>query len=345
MITGVYRAGLPAAALALALGGTAGCSARPDDGSAATRWAETRRLMGVPWTITACGIEEAAARTAIDAAFAEVARIERVLSDYDPDSELSRLSARSPMVEAVPVSDDLWAVLVRSAEIRDASAGAFDVSVGPLTTLWRRARRSERLPTREKLDAALAAVGPAAVELDPARRAVRLPLAGTRLDAGGIGMGYAADRALDVLARHGVAAAMIDASGDVVVSGPPPGTAGWRIALHPLGRGAGGGRTLVLTHAAVTTSGDAAQAVTIDGRRYSHIVDPRSGLGVPGPAAVTVVARDGTTADALATAASVLGPEAGVTMIARFPGVAALFSWQDGQGRWQEAASQGWPKP
>ena len=136
---------------------------------------------------------------------------------------------------------------------------------------------------------------------------------------------------------------MIDASGDIVVSGPPPGTSGWRIARDPLGRGPGTDPPLVLAHAAVTTSGDARQAVEIDGRRYSHIVDPRTGVGVAGPAAVTVIAGDGATADALATAASVLGPEAGPAVIARFPGATALFTWQDGQGKRREAASPGWP--
>jgi len=300
--------------------------------------------MGVSWTITVCSAAEPAARTAIAAAFAEVERLERLLSDYDPESELSRLSARAPMPEPVAVSPDLWNVLVRAAEIREATDGAFDISVGPLTTLWRRARKSGRLPPPEKLTAALAAVGPGAVELDRARRGVRLPRAGTRLDAGGIGMGYAADRALEVLARHGITAAMIDASGDVVVSDPPPGTAGWRIARAPLGGGPDTAPPLVLANAAVTTSGDAEQAVEIDGRRYSHIVDPRTGLGVAGPAAVTVIAGDGATADALATAASVLGPEAGPAAIARFPGATALFTWQDGQGGRREAASPGWPR-
>ncbi|MFM8984535.1 MAG: FAD:protein FMN transferase, partial [Planctomycetia bacterium] len=163
--------------------------------------------------------------------------------------------------------------------------------------------------------------------------------------AGGIGMGYAADRALAVLADRGIQAAMIDASGDVVVSGPPPGSPGWRIARDPLGRGPGAGAPLVLVHAAVTTSGEARQFVEIEGRRWSHIVDPRNGLGVPGPAAVTVVARDGATADALATAASVLGPEVGTAVIDTFPGAGALFTWQDGQGGVHEAASAGWPRP
>jgi len=343
MIQEVYRTRFVAAALALAACGCAGCEWSGIRGQVGGRWAETRRLMGVGWTITVCATDEAGARAAIDAAFAEVARIERVLSDYDPESELARLSARAPLAEAVPVSADLWRVLVRAAEIRDATAGAFDLSVGPLTTLWRRARRAERLPPPDKLAAALAAVGPGAVELDHPRRAVRLPLAGTRLDAGGIGMGYAADRALEVLARHGIAAAMIDASGDVVVSGPPPAAAGWRVALDPLGRGGSAGRTLVLSHAAVTTSGDAAQFVEIDGRRYSHVVDPRTGLGVSGPAAATVIARDGATADALATAASVLGREAGAAAVERFPGAAALFTWQDAEGGRHTSATAGWP--
>lgn len=345
MIREVYRTAVTAAALALVVGAAVGCTRPAGGDAAAARWAETRPLMGVSWTITVAGVDEAAARPAIAAAFAEVARLERVLSDYDPGSELARLSALAPMPEAVAVGDDLWRVLVRAAEIRDATDGAFDVSVGPLTTLWRRARKSERLPPPEKLAAALAAVGPAAVELDPARRAVRLPRAGTRLDAGGIGMGYAADRALEVLARHGVEAAMVDASGDVVVSGPPPGSDGWRIALDPLGHGAATtDNVIVLAHAAVTTSGDARQFVEIEGRRYSHVVDPRTGLGVAGPAAATVVARDGTTADALATAASVLGHGAGPAVIGRFPGSAALFTWQDAQGGMHKAATAGWPR-
>jgi thiamine biosynthesis lipoprotein len=155
-----------------------------------------------------------------------------------------------------------------------------------------------------------------------------------RLDLGGIGMGYAADRALEVLERHGIAAAMIDASGDVLVSGPPPGTAGWRIAVAPLGPGDAAGQ-LVLVHTAVTTSGDAFQAVEIDGRRYSHIVDPRTGIGVAGPAAVTVVARDCATADAVATAASVLGPDRSAGLLA------GLVEWCPEWGRRLLAAVTG----
>ncbi len=326
MISRFYRtSAITTLALAFALAN--GISPAKDPGVAGERISETRRLMGVPWTVSVYAADQATGSRAIAAAFTEISRLERVLSDYQPASELSQLSARAAEPEPIVVSDDLWQVLVRAEEFRRRADGAFDISVGPLTSLWRQSRRSGHLPRADKLAAARAAVGPGAVEFHADRQAVRLPKAGSRLDPGGIGMGYAADRALDVLEAHGIEAALIDASGDVVVSGPPPGTTGWRIAVAPLEPG-GEAETLVLTHAAVTTSGDAYQAVEIEGIRYSHIVDPRTGLGVPGPAAVTVIAADATTADALATAASVLGPEAAPAVIATYPDTSARFVWR-----------------
>jgi len=338
-----YRAFPKAAALAvLATAVAAGC--RPP--AADVRVTETRRFMGVPWTITVHAADEAAGRAAIGAAFTEIDRLERILSDYDPESELSRLSAAAPTAAPVSVSGDLWRVLDRAVALRDRTNGGFDPTVGRLTAIWRQARRSERLPVPDKLAAAIDTVGPGSLVLAPDSQAVLLPKAGTRLDLGGIGMGYAADRALAVITAAGIEAAMVDASGDVAVSGPPPGTPGWRIMVAPLGRGvaqpAAVPGPLVLAHAAVTTSGDAFQAVEIDGRRYSHIVDPRTGLGVPGPAAVTVVAPDCTTADSLATAASVLGPESGLALVAATPGCAARFVWREGETT-RSASTPAWP--
>ena len=360
----VYRLGFPAAAWGVlvvlvvdAAGGGDERIAAPAEPTApppaVARLVETRRFMGVPWTITLYA-DETTGRRAIAAAFAEVARLERVLSDYDPESELSRLSATGPAAEPVPVGADLWRVLERSVAIRDATGGAFDITVGPLTTLWRRSRGSGRLPPPDKLAVARQAVGPDTLVLDPAARAARLLRAGMRLDPGGIGRGDAIDRALEILAAQGVSAALVDCSGDVAVSGPPPGTSGWRIAVRPFGVGgpdeAAAAETLVLVHAAVTTSGDAYQAVEIDGVRYGHIVDPRTGLGVRDGPAVTVVAPLATTADALATALCVLGPAEGLAVLERFPGSAARFAWRgDPADRAAPAAgtrivrSPGWP--
>ena len=333
----VYRQSWGKAALFL----VTACSLACRSGPVPERMSETRRLMGVPWTITLYAPSQAVGQAALTAAFAEVARLEAILSDYDPHSEVSRLSAAAPLTEPVPVGEDLWQVLERSVAFRDASDGAFDPTVGPLTALWRQARRSGRLPRPEKLAAARAAVGAHALRLADRGEAVHLPQAGTRLDLGGIGMGYAADRVLAVLRDRGITAALVDASGDIAVSGPPPGATGWRIAVRGLPGQGTAGPTLLLANAAVTTSGDAFQAVEIDGIRYSHIVDPRTGLGVVGPAAVTVIAEDGTAADALATAASVLGPAEGAELIARFPDCAARFVWQ-AEGRVHESTTASW---
>jgi thiamine biosynthesis lipoprotein len=232
-------------------------------------------------------------------------------------------------------------VLDRADEIRGLTDGAFDITVGPLTTLWRQSRRSGYLPRQDKLVAARSAVDGAAVVLDRKARTASLTRPGMRLDPGGIGMGYAADRVLTVLAGRGIASAMVDASGDVAVSAAPPGADGWRIEVAPM-PGDRTGQVVVLENAAITTSGDARQFVEIEGRRWSHIVDPRTGLGVAGPAAVTVIAPDCTTADAVATAASVLGHERGPAMIAKFPGVSARFVWRDGEAV-SDAVTPGWP--
>jgi thiamine biosynthesis lipoprotein len=333
----------------------------------------TRRLMGVPWTITAHAADGPAAAPALGRAIGraldEVERLEGVLSDYDPESELSRLSAAAPVTRVV--SGDLWHALETSRRFRDLTGGAFDPTVGPLTSLWRQSRRSGRLPDPDRLARARAACGPETFALDAATKTVRLTRPGMRLDLGGIGMGLAADAAMRVLREAGIRSAMIDASGDILVSGPPPGRQSWRIrverlrtrtsagaapaarasgAADPAGlsaegrsdKGAGEPLVIELVDAAVTTSGDAFQAVEIDGVRYGHIVDPRTGLGVRGPLSVTVIGRDCTTADAMATAACVLGPVEGLRLIESFPGAAAAFQWLE-DGNLRRRTSSRWP--
>lgn len=311
---------------------------------AEVRVSESRRLMGVPWTITAFAATREAGRAAVAEAFTEVERLEEILSDYDPGSELSRLSAAAPTVDPVRLGDDLWRVLSAAVAWRERSDGAFDPTVGPLTTLWRQARRAGVMPRPDKVAAARQAVGAATLALDAERRAAALREPGMRLDLGGIGMGYAVDRALAALAARGVTRALVDASGDIAAAGPPPGAAAWRIEVAALaGREGPAERGVVdLVHAAVTTSGDAFQAVEIEGVRYSHVVDPRTGLGVVGPAAVTVIAPDAMTADAVATAASVLGPEAGPAFVEAVPGAAARFVVGTGDGRRVVCTSR-WP--
>lgn len=277
--------------------------------------------------------EEAAA-----AALTRVSDLDSRLSDYQADSELSRLSRTAGSGEAIDVSDDLWNVLSAAHQFSEASSGAFDVTVGPYVRLWRRARRTGQLPSGERLKQARTSVGYSLVELVDAERRVRLKRPGMRLDLGGIAKGYAADEALEVLREHGIGRALVDAGGDLSVGEAPPGQRRWRIAIAPLReesaeRGPAsrdqehaGARVLLLSNCGVATSGDAYQFVEFEGRRYSHIVDPRTGMGVVGSSSVTVVAPDGMTADALASAVSVLGPEQGMALIEKSPGAAALVA-------------------
>ena len=266
--------------------------------------------------------DEAAAHAASTAAFARIRGLTGVFSDYDPQSELLRLCESASGGGEVPASDDLWRILARAGEISRASDGAFDVTVGPVVRLWRRARKLHELPDPQRLEEARGLVGHQLLRLDPARRTVRLLRPGMRLDLGGIAKGSAADDALQVLRERGLPSALVDIGGEVALGAPPPGRPGWRIGIAAHEGEERPCPDLWLSNVSVATSGDSEQFVVIGGRRYSHILDPRTGVGLTDHSTVTIVAPDGTTADALATAVSVLGPAAGLKLMERFPGAA-----------------------
>lgn len=295
------------------------------DDTLLTRFEFTQVQMGMDFKLTFYAADESSANRAAQAAYARIADLNSVMSDYDPASELSKLSKSAGSGQAIPLSSDLWNVLTVSQRLSGETDGAFDITVGPLVRLWRRARRERELPTTERLTAARAAVGHQLLKLDEVGRTATLTKPDMRLDLGGIAAGYAADEALAVLARHGIRRALIDASGDLLAGDPPPGEPGWRIGIAPLANTAAPSRYVWLAGRAISTSGDAFQFVEIEGVRYSHIVDPQTGLGLTRSLAVVVVAPDCITADSLATALSVLGVQRGLDYVDHRPTVAALF--------------------
>ncbi len=308
------------------------------------RFEYTEPHMGTAVRIVLYAPDEAAAQKAAQAAFARIAELNKIMSDYDPDSELTRLckGAGGP---AVPVSADLFRVLEEAARYGKLSDGAFDVSVGPIVRLWRKARKTGQLPSPAAIKQALERVDYRKIQLQPEGRMVRLLLMGMLLDLGGIAKGYAADAALAVLRQHGVTRALVALGGDIAVGEPPPGAAGWRIGVAPLKRAdAPPTYYLSLKNAGVSTAGDLHQAIEIGGKRYSHIVDPKTGMGLVGRRSATVVAPNATTSDGLDTGMCVLGPERGMAMIEKLDGVAALYVYETDNGEQKEILSKRFTK-
>ena len=291
--------------------------------------------MGTLVRLVLYAADQATAAAAARAAFDRVAELDAALSDYRDSSEVSLL-ARAAGGPPVAVGPDLFAVLERAQDVGQRSGGAFDVTVGPLVRLWRRTLRTGDWPDPERQKEALLSVGSGKMHLDHTARTVRLDRAGMRIDLGGIAKGYAGDQALRVLRGQQVSSALVAVGGDIVAGDPPPGEAGWVVAIAP-DEGAAAGERLLLRRAAVSTSGDSEQWVERDGVRYSHILDPRTGIGLTGRRRATVVAPEGITADSLATAACVLGPAEAVALVEATPGAAAIVR-AGGETR----ASRGW---
>lgn len=275
---------------------------------------EYRQLhMGVEARLVFYAADSARALTAARAAFDRIAELDAIMSDYRDDSELMRLVAE-PVGTWVSVSDPLWRVLLFAQQLARESNGAFDVTAGPVVRQWREARRTGELPGPRELAEARSRTGSRLLELDPDRKAVRLHRPGMRLDLGGIAKGFAADEALETLRRQGIDHALIEMGGDIVVGDPPPGQNGWRIRIADA---AGAPPLIELANAAISTSGDAVQFVEIDGVRYSHVVDPRTGMALRDRTAATVIAPDGLRSDPLSTLAGVLGEEEGSAFLRR----------------------------
>lgn len=308
--------------LCMLLAGVPGCAR--EETLRVEEWTFRQVIMGCEARITLCGHDAEAARRAGREAFLTLDHLDSLLSNYRPRSELSLLCAHVPGI-SIPVSPQLYDVLLRSEEMSTASDGTFDVSAGAVYSLWRTARSSGTWPTSSSITKAMETAGQGMIILDPATRSVMLQDPGTRIDLGGIGKGFAADQALAVLAQHGFHTALVDLGGDIAIGDPPPGRGGWLIAV---GGNSSPTPPLLLSNCGTATSGDTEQYMIHDGIRYSHLIDPRTGWPLENQDLVMVIAPDAATADALASALSVLGPDADPAQSVRWK--AQVYRWQQG---------------
>lgn len=273
---------------------------------------QQRYSMGTMFEIVAYHEPRAVAERAVAAALDEISRLDEVLSDYDKDSELSRL-VREGRKGTVTVDAGLFEVLEESLLISRRSGGVFDVTIAPIVRTWRQAREQDRKPTEAEIAAARECVGYDKIALEAPNR-VRLRSDCLEIDLGAIGKGYAVDRAMGVLKEAGVRDASVNAGNSTIGAiGHPPGKRGWPVLLD----GAlDGRRTLLVRDHTISTSSQSPAG---------HIVDPRSGGPARTPLAVSVVAPRGSTSDALSTALLLMSGEDGAAMLPKFPGVSALW--------------------
>jgi thiamine biosynthesis lipoprotein len=313
----------PAVALALLI--LAGCAPGDRDDGSPRIVRDERLKMGTRFEIQVVTRDPSGGRSAIEAAYQEIDRVEDLLSEWRETSEISEVNRRAGH-GPVTVGPDLFSVVERAEGISAITGGAFDVTFAACGGIW--SVRERRIPTEGEIDSCLALVGFRRLELDPAGSTIGLPAEAMRIGIAGIGKGYGVDRAADVLEAHGVRDYIIDGGGDIRVAGENVDRP-WVVGIADPRRDGQLYATLEVGGGAIVTSGDYQRYFEKDGVRYHHILDPTTGRPARRSVAVTVVAGTATDADALATGLFVLGPERGIEIVESQPGVEALIFGPD----------------
>jgi len=306
------------------------------------RYEFTSRHMGSDFRIVLYADSDSIAAAASDSAFARIEELNLIMSDYIDKSELNRLSRTSGSGEWVKLSEELFRVLSIAQWISYQTDGVFDVTIGPMTKLWRELRRSAEpmLPLPVKLNEIKQRVGYEHLVLNFEERSARLLRENMALDLGGIGKGFAADEALSVLKSFGICSALIDAGGDVTLGNPPPGRQPWITAVpKTVTRDGTEMIQLQMANRSVATSGDLFQFAMVDGVRYSHILDPKTGLGSTLQIQATVISNSGTLADAYASVLTLMRPEEGIDFIQQVPDTEAILFVKNGDENTEFASS------
>jgi thiamine biosynthesis lipoprotein len=285
--------------------------------------------MGTLVTITAVASDKDAANRAIQAGFDEIKRLERLLSTWRPDSELSHVNAEAAL-QPVRVSPETLELVVRSMEMSQLTDGGFNIAVGPAMEAWSFTER-QRVPSDEELQQLKPLVDWTNIQINNEAQTIFLPHKGMRVDIGGIGKGYAADRAVEEMKRAGAQSGVVALSGDIKTFGVLPERDGFPVGIkHPREE-----ETLIavidLKDEAISTAGDYERFFERDGVRYHHILDPQTLRPARGCQSVTVIAKEGAVADGLDTGIFVLGPTRGMELVERLPDVEAIII--DDEGR------------
>lgn len=292
--------------------------------SAQKLYSESSILMGSSFEITVVAEDEDFAKESLAIAKKEIIRIENLISSWDQKSETSRIN-RNAGIAAVEVSKELFDLIFRAQQISKLSSGAFDLTFAAIDKLWNFDGRESEMPNPDTLKASVFNIGYQLIELDEESLTVFLPKKGMKIGFGAIGKGYAADRAKQLLVERGVLGGIINASGDMNTWGTKPDGSSWTIGIVNPMNNKKVFSWFSLEHNAVVTSGDYEKFTQINGRRYSHIIDPRTGIPSQGIVSCTVFAGKAELADAIATAIFVMGVESGLFLIDQLPNIEAIL--------------------
>ena len=275
-------------------------------GNAQTKkWVFSQPKMGSSFTIQVYSADSLLVANTVAKAFAAVDSLNLAFSDYLPNSELSQLAVKSG--QWVKVSKDFFTILQISKKAYMLSDGAFDISLGQLTKTWRKARKTNEFPSKSTIQNARNLTGMQYLELDEKQQRAKITKAGIWLDLGGIGKGYAAQKMMEIMQANGLNLCLCDAAGNMAIGDTPSDKKGWQIAVAmPNNQEQLYDKMLTLKNIAISTSGDIFQFMTHQGKRYSHIIDPKTGFGLQHQRQVTIICKDATEADWLSTACSVL---------------------------------------
>jgi len=245
--------------------------------------------MGSAYSVVVYGEERTHMEEAVDAAFAEVQRLDQMLSNYKPESELSEIN-RYAGERPVAVTQEMFDLLAACVEYSRESEGAFDITVGPLMKVWGFYKGTGRLPHRAEILGAMERVGYRNIVLDATHRTVQFAKQGAELDPGGIGKGYAVDRMVEVLKQYGIQTALVSASGSSIYGlGAPPGEKGWKVEIRDPKNEKKSVVEVYLKDESMSTSGNYEKFFRAEGRIYSHIMDPRTGWPAQGVLSVSAI--------------------------------------------------------
>ncbi|WP_394352403.1 FAD:protein FMN transferase [Pelagihabitans pacificus] len=283
----------------------------------------TVKLMGSRFDITVVALNEELGYINIDEAVAEITRIEKIISSWDPDSETALIN-KNAGVKPVKVSEELFKLIERAKQISEITDGAFDISYASMDQIWKFDGSMKRMPTEAEIRKSIARVGYRKIILNPERQTVFLRQPGMKISFGAIGKGYAADKAKELLVSKQVVAGIINAAGDLTTWGTKASGEKWLIGIaNPLSKDKIFS-WLPIVESSVATSGNYEKYVVFNGKKYTHIIDPRTGVPASGISSVSIFAKSAELCDALATAVFIMGKESGLALINQLGGTEAI---------------------